>query len=232
MDSENQSENRQVFCEDAVAWLEKSPVQANCSFVASLPDISEFPSFSLTEWKNWFEETASLILSRTPDDGVAIFYQSDIKLDGEWVDKGFLCQRAAEKEGSKLLWHKIACRVPAGQASFGRCGYSHILCFSRTLKIDLASSTADVMPEIGEKLWPRGIGFESAMMIAEFVATRTTNRTIVNPFCGHGSMLAAANRVGLSAIGIERSTKRARASQEVDIQLSGKRWGDRGAKIS
>src|SRR5665648_409168 len=115
---------RSVLCEDAIAWLESKEIQTGCSMVTSMPDISEFPGYSLNDWKAWFVQTASLVLSRCPSDGVTIFYQSDIKFEGTWVDKGYLCQKAVESLGHELLWHKIVCRSPAGIATFGRPSYS------------------------------------------------------------------------------------------------------------
>ncbi len=150
--------SRSVFCEDALVWLNARDMQPGCSFVTSMPDISEFPGFSINEWKKWFIETASLVLSRTSDDGVTIFYQSDIKVDGVWVDKGYLCQKAAESLGHELLWHKIVCRSPAGIATFGRPSYSHMLCFSKNLKVEISKSLADVIPDLGDKTWQRGMG--------------------------------------------------------------------------
>jgi hypothetical protein len=217
---------RSVYCEDAIAWLERSPLLSGCSLVASMPDISEFPSYSLDEWKKWFIETAALILSRTPDEGVTVFYQSDIKSDGAWVDKGYLCQKAAESAGHELLWHKIASRVQPGQATFGRPGYSHILCFSKAARADAGKSSADILPDLGEKIWERGMGFEACVMIARFIAEQTETRTIVNPFCGHGSMLAAANALGLSAVGIERSAKRAEIARNLKANLKAKKWDE------
>ena len=178
------------------------------SVVTSLPDVSELPKLSLEEWIRWFQETAQLLLSRTPSDGVTVFYQSDIKPDGTWIDKSYLIHKAAELTEVPLLWHKIGCRVPPGKSSYGRVGYSHILAFSRTVS-GQTNSIPDVLPEIGEKSWERGMGSLAAKMITDFIAHQTTTRTIVNPFCGQGTVLAAAQQSGLSAIGIERSTKRA-----------------------
>jgi tRNA G10 N-methylase Trm11 len=42
-----------------------------------------------------------------------------------------------------------------------------------------------------------------------FVLGHTACRTIVDPFCGQGSILAAANAHGLDAIGVELSRRRA-----------------------
>ena len=215
---------RTVYCEDAITWLNSQQKLEGCSLVASMPDISEF-SLSLEEWKTWFMNTATLILSRCPDEGVTIFYQSDIKNQGTWVDKGYLCQKAAEALGHSLLWHKILCRSPAGLTTFGRPSYSHLLCFSKTLLLtDLSKSTADVVPDLGEKTWERGMGLTACLLIAKFVAEQTKCQTIVNPFCGEGSMLAAANYLGLNAIGIERSSKRAGKSRRQQIANDGKSW--------
>lgn len=192
--------------------------------VASLPDISEFPIFTLDRWKEWFVATAALILNRCSEDGVSIFYQTDIKLEGRWIDKSFLCQIAAEQSGHSLLWHKITCNAPSGVITHGRPSYSHILCFSKELQLDPAHATCDVLPLSGEKTWQRGMGVEATMMIAKFVKKHTTSHTIINPFCGMGSMLAAANAFGLHAIGIERSAKRVSSAQRIQLDLEKKTW--------
>jgi hypothetical protein len=210
---------RSVFCEDAISWLESKDIQTGCSLVTSMPDISEFHGYSLTDWKSWFIKTASLVMSRCPDDGVTIFYQSDIKMDGTWVDKGYLCQKAAEAMGHELLWHKVICRSPAGMPTFGRPAYSHMLCFSKNVKVDISKSTADVVPDLGEKTWQRGMGLEACLMAAKFIAEQTTSHTVINPFCGEGSMLAAANSCNLSAIGIERSPKRCDKARVLQLDL-------------
>ncbi len=209
---------------DAVEWLRAQTPCAGASFFASLPDYSEFPGRSLTEWKGWFRETAALILSRTPDDGVALFFQSDIKVDGAWVDKAFLCQQAAEASGHALLFHKIFCRAPVGTPTFGRPGYSHLLAFSRGVRAEVGRSTADVVEEVGEKTWVRGTGFRAATLACRFVAEETSTRFLVNPFCGEGAVLAVANSRGLHALGIERSPKRAEKARRLEVAADGRSW--------
>lgn len=215
---------RTVYCEDALSWLEKSQVLDGCSTVASLPDISEFTSYSLEQWSQWFINAAALIISKTPAELVSIFYQSDIKFEGAWVDKSYLCQKAAEQEGARLLWHKIACRAQPGQATYGRTGYSHVLCFSKKLRLDHKLSTADVLPDLGEKTWERGMGLNACIQIAKFIREQTTSTTLVNPFCGQGSMLAVANAYGLTAIGLERSASRAEIAKNLEVDLEQQRW--------
>lgn len=222
----SQHPQREVLCQDAIEWLKQQPVLTGCSLVGSLPDISEFQSFGLQQWKEWFISTAKLIFSRCPADGVVLFYQSDIKQDGVWVDKGYLCQKAAEEMGFELLWHRIACRFPAGTITFGRPAYSHILCFSQGVKPDLAKSTADVIPDLGDKTWVRGMGVEATIMMARFVAEQTQSQKLVNVFCGEGSMLAAANKFNLHALGVERSPKRAEKAMKLQLADDLKSWID------
>jgi hypothetical protein len=210
-------EHRTVHCVDAIAWLEAQPVLEGCSLIASLPDVSEFPQLSLEEWKRWFMRAARLVIERTPPEGVAIFYQSDVKKEGAWVDKGYLVSRAAEEASARTLWHKIVCRRPAGTVTFGRPAYSHLIAFSRGLSLDLARSSPDVLPEAGESLWTRGMGRLACELACRFVADQTSTRTVVNPFCGRGTVLATANDLGLRAIGIELSPKRARQSRTLSF---------------
>ncbi|HEY8208346.1 MAG TPA: DNA methyltransferase [Myxococcaceae bacterium] len=208
---------RTVYCEDALAWLGARPKLEGCSFVTSLPDASELPSLSPEQWERWFEDAAALVLSRCPDAGAAIFFQSDVKRDGRWIDKGRLVQRAAEREGVPLLFHQIVCRVAPGSPTHGRAGYSHLLGFSRGARYDLRYASADVLPEPGETTWTRGMGTRACEAACRFVLRHTATRTIVDPFCGHGTALAVANAMGMDAIGIEIARKRAQRARTLRI---------------
>lgn len=215
---------REVHCEDALVWLNHYIEKVPSSFLGSLPDISEFPGFTLNQWKDWFESTAELILSKTSQDGVTLFFQSDIKHEGIWIDKAYLIQKVAEKLGHQLLFHKIYCRAPAGTITFGRPAYSHMICFSKSVIPDLSKSTPDVIPDLGDKTWVRGMGLEASIHAAQFVLKQTKTRNLINPFCGEGSVLAAANFCGLSAIGIERSPKRAEKAKHLKVSADGSCW--------
>lgn len=172
---------------------------------------------TLDAWRRWFVEAAGLVLSRVPEDGVAVFYQTDIKVDRRWIDKGYLVQRAAEESGHALLWHKVVCRLPAGTATPGRPGWAHLLCFSRAVLPDLSRATADVLPTLGAMTWSRAMGLDAARMAVRFIRTQTRSHTVVDPFCGVGTALAAANEVGLHAVGVELGAKRARKARTLDL---------------
>jgi hypothetical protein len=208
---------RSVWCEDALPWLERNAPLAGCSLITSLPDVSGLSGLGLEEWRRWFVHAAELVLAATPDDGVTIFYQTDIKRNGTWVDKGYLCQRAADARGAALLWHRIVCRKPAGQDNPGRPAYTHLLCFSRGVRDHSARAYPDVLGSTGQMLWSQAMGLAACRLACEYVRSHTTTRTIVDPFCGLGSVLAVANVLGLDAIGVELGRKRAQKARSLAL---------------
>jgi len=207
--------NRSVHHADAITWLSQNNIK-DCSIVTSLPDISEFSKFSLDEWKSWFVKTATLVLSKSDPRGVVIFYQSDIKRDGVWIDKSYLCQKAAEESSAVLISHKIICRAPAGVDTNTKPGYSHLMCFSKQ-PMELKKNFADVLSDAGETTWTRGMGVEACKLACEFVLENTSTRTILDPFCGHGAVLAVANELGMDAIGIDHKLKYSKIAQELSV---------------
>ena len=126
---------------------------------------------------------------------------------------------ASRPTGHSLLWHKVVCRAAPGNITFGRPAYSHLLCFSRGLRLDLSKSTADVLPQAGEVTWTRGMGVQACLAACRYVLENTSTRTIVDPFCGHGSVLAVANWLGLDAVGVELSRKRAKKARALQMPL-------------
>ncbi len=212
--------SRLVHCTDALQWLAEQPVLRGCSMITSLPDWSELPGVSYEAWRDWFSRAAALVLARTPPDGAALFYQTDIKRAGGWVDKGYLVQRAADEAGHTQLFHKIVCRRTAGTVTYGRAAYGHLLGFSKQLKVDLGRSTADVLPDAGHMTWVRAIGLHACRAACAFVRDQTETRTIVDPFCGVGTILAVANSMGLDAIGVELNKKRAQKARGLSLSLT------------
>ena len=199
---------RSVHTGDAIAWLEQAALTAEQAIVTSMPDSSEL-RMDVAKWSQWFTSTARLICERVADDAVAIFFQTDVKLDGRWIDKAFLVQLGAQQAGTHLLWHKVVCRAPAGINTRARPAYAHLLCFSRNLRLDPKLGSADVLPALGEMTWPRAMGIAACEASAQFLLAHTQCRTVIDPFCGVGTMLAVANAYELDAIGIELSAKRA-----------------------
>ncbi len=211
---------RRIIEADAIGWLEANIAPPEASVVTSLPDISELP-LGFDAWRVWFIDAARRVLRWTPRDGVAIFYQSDIRHHAVWIDKGYLVMRAAEEEGVPLVWHKIVCRHPAGTIALGRPSYSHMLCFGRTPITKKPGP--DVLPDAGFAPWSRAMGTAACRVACRYLVENTTTRVVVDPFCGRGTVLAVANAMGLDALGVDISPKRCRAARTLLVDLDPQR---------
>jgi hypothetical protein len=180
---------------------------------------------------------------------VAVFIQTDVRHGGVWVDKAYLLQQAAEEGGHSLLWHKLACRVPPGALVTGvRAGYHHLLCFARGTQHSSSSSGGasgsstssatssssgsgsgsgsgsastipDVLLDAGGRTWARGTGAAACAAACRYLMRATRSLTVIDPFCGEGTVLAVANALGLSAVGVELSAKRARKAVALQVAL-------------
>lgn len=209
---------RQVHQGDGVGWLEQAELSPQHAVVTSLPDVSELPHLGFAGWREWFIATSALVCRQVSEGAVAVFYQTDIKREGRWIDKAFLVQLGAEAAGSHLLFHKVVCRAPAGTVTFGRPAYAHLLCFSRALLLEPGQSSMDVLPRMGEMPWARAMGVDACHAVARFLLARTPCRVVVDPFCGVGTMLAIANQHGLDAVGVELSLKRAERARTLVLK--------------
>ena len=204
---------RVVHTGDGVEFLRAARFPADHAIFTSLPDHSEVPTMGVAAWKTWFVETVALACRAVDDHGVAVFYQTDVKHDGRWIDKGHMVLSGADAAGSHALFHKIVCRVPAGMVTFGRPAYAHLIAVSREARLDPGKSTADVM-QLGKMTWARAMGSNACDAAIAFIAA-TGATTVVDPFCGQGTALAAANAAGLHAVGVELSKRRAAKARNI-----------------
>src|SRR5690606_557862 len=115
---------------------------------------------------------------------------------------------------------KIVCRRAPGITTFGRPAYAHLLCCSRSLTEAPGDATPDVLPELGEMSWSRGMGLQALHASLRWIAARTDTTCIVDPFCGEGSTLAAANALGFDAVGVELSRRRAARARQLTATVT------------
>jgi hypothetical protein len=210
---------RSVFHGDALEWLRANGPLDGASVVTSLPDLSELPALDLPGWQGWFEDAAVRTMNAVGDEGVAIFFQSDVRHGALWIDKGAMVSRAAERAGMRALFHKIVCRKPPGTVTIGRASYSHLIAFARTLCPSLRRTTADLLPEAGFKPGAKAMGVAACFDACRFVRDETATRTIVDPFCGFGTVLAVANALGMDAIGVDLSMRMCRRARTLRVDL-------------
>lgn len=202
---------------DGLAWLDEASLGPEHAIVTSLPDVSEFPQWDVPQWGDWFSDAVARCCERVHHNAVAIFYQTDIKREGAWIDKSYLLHRGAERAQAACLWHKIVCRVAPGLKTFGRPSYGHLMCFSRGVRLETSASTPDVLEGLGLMTWSRATPMTAAVAVCEFLRSLETPRVVVDPFCGRGTMLAVANHFGFDAIGIEISRKRVKKARSLTL---------------
>ena len=210
---------RLVVQAEALAWLREHAAEPGDAVVTSLPDLSELPALGPGSegWERWFVAAAADVLRWPGPGSVSLFFQSDIRHQGRWLDKAYLVQKAAESVGASLIFHRIVCRSAPGTLTQGRASYSHLLAFTTGAAVAPKRPAADVLPEAGDAPWSRGMGSKACVAACQFLLRETPARRVVDPFCGRGTVLAVANALGLDALGIEISAKRCRAARKLSV---------------
>ncbi len=208
---------RTVECADAIPWMRARGVIAGACAVTSLPDVSEV-GMALPAWRAWFLEAVRLVVAAVPAESAAIFFQSDIKRDGAWIDKGALVTRAAEDAGARILFHKIVCRRPPGMLTYGRPGYTHLIAVSRTMACPDVLPIPDVIADAGPQKWVRAMGVPAAAHAVRFAREQAGATVVFDPFCGVGTVLAVANALGLDALGVEKARKRCEQARALQVR--------------
>lgn len=183
---------REILEGDAFEILPALP--PHNTIVTSLPDAADL-GWPIPEWQSWFLEAARLCLEVTPGNGLTVFYQTDRKVDGEWLSKAGLLLGL----GRRLLWHKVVLRRPAGSRDLYRPGYAHLLAFSELGTVGRTS--ADV---IGPSKAETPDGMPGAAISYLLPYALRFGPAICDPFCGVAPLLARAERLPFARItGIE-----------------------------
>ena len=218
-DTHRKKPARDVQCADAIPWMQaRGKIEGACA-VTSLPDVSEF-RIALADWRTWFLRAVQLVVRSVSDESAAIFFQSDIKRDGRWIDKGALVVRAAEDAGAQVLFHKVVCRREPGLLTLGRPGYTHFIAVSRAMTCPDSLPIPDIVVDAGRLPWVRAMGIRAAAHAVRFARDQVRATTIFDPFCGVGTVLAVANALGLDGLGVEKSKKRCEQARLLSIHPS------------
>eukprot|EP00930_Biecheleria_cincta_P073894 TRINITY_DN61156_c0_g1_i1.p1 TRINITY_DN61156_c0_g1~~TRINITY_DN61156_c0_g1_i1.p1 ORF type:complete len:435 (+),score=67.34 TRINITY_DN61156_c0_g1_i1:79-1305(+) len=236
---------REVVCADAMEWLSRpGAIPAGALLFTSLPDMSEVQEFapSFEEWEAFFMEATKRVLLALPEGGVAVFYQTDVRLPGiGQVSKSYLVLHAASQvSGVRLKWHKIVHFGSVDKPTFSSIQYTHLLCFSRSrpsvqrvgaasqggkAEADQVSDLGSTIPDVLDRgAKPPGLrkgaccmGTNATAAVIKWAVRRLPGlNTVVDPFCGAGTVLAVANEFGLHAVGVDISPKRFKQAKQLD----------------
>lgn len=187
---------------DAFDWL---PANAGTgAVVAVLPDAAEV-NMAVDAWTEWFRVAAAACFAAST--GPTVFLQTDRKVGGRWIDKAALI---ADVANVPLLWHRIVLRRGVGATDIHRPTYSHLVAYGPGRPGRPAPDVIDG----GKRLWRDGIGVAAARFIADYLHAAGVPH-VLNPFAGHGTILAAAAAAGMDATGCELDPERAAIAARV-----------------
>jgi hypothetical protein len=216
---------RTVFCAEALAWLEEQ--ESLPSVLTSLPDITEVggPPLSIRDaqtYRDFLQNTTALITKKLRPGCVAVFCQTNSLFAGELIDKAACLTTGALSVGAPQLWHKILLRSDVGSVKPGKLpGFSSLLAYASPTDAGDSQLHArgPAFPDVfhrGDTAWSRAMGVDAALAACKFIKARGGDE-VLDCFCGTGTVLAAANHVGLSATGVDLSPKRVRHAKVMEV---------------
>jgi hypothetical protein len=182
------------------------------AIITSPPDAEEIGR-PVPAWAPWFADAVARALAAS--DGLAIFYVTDRRHDGELVSKAAICHARAAAAGFACLWHKVALRRGVGATDIHRPGYSHLVAFGKGRKPGVA--TPDVF-ERGDTLYANGTGLVAARVACAFAKGQA--KAIVDPFCGKGTIPAVAVALGVPAIGVDLDPAQCAAARNLRLKAA------------
>jgi hypothetical protein len=104
--------------------------------------------------------------------------------------------------------------------TMGRPGFTHLIAVSRAMKCPDVLPIPDVIVDAGRQPWVRAMGVRAAGHAVRFARDQVKATTVFDPFCGVGTVLAAANALGLDALGVEKARKRCEEARALMISRS------------
>lgn len=218
---------RDLVCADALEWLRPGAVPPRSLVLTGIPDVCEVQNFAPTKqaWEVWFARAAKSVLEALPPRCVAVFVQTDIReTGGGQVSKFALVLRAAaEVKGTKLLWHKVAHFGTVDESCQGCVKYSHLICFQQCPEEAEPEPVCGIPDVLWRGLKPRGLknavrcfGVNMTRVIILWASRQLGVETVVDPFCGAGTVCAIGNALGLHAIGVDISPRRVKQAGVLD----------------
>jgi hypothetical protein len=200
-----------IVCADSFEWLPANRDQG--SIVTSLPDASEIGIEDLNKYEKWVRRAATECFLSASEGCPVIFIQTDRRKGGRQFSKANLLMNIAQELGWFLLWHKIELSAEVGKSSLYRPTFRHMLCFGRG-KMSAGQATPDVIPP-SKRLYDMAFGFAAARVAVEFC--KKFSNGVLDPFCGYGTTLHAAEELGMDSVGVDIDQKVCEVAKKSDI---------------
>jgi hypothetical protein len=163
-------------------------------------------------WRNWFGDALRLAMVASGPVFPAIFYVTDRRYDSRLVSKAAMVFEAAEGMRRGILWHKIALRRDVGKVDLFRPTFSHVIAVGGA-SCRPGPQSPDVFQR-GKTLYANGMGCEAARFAVRHVASAGI---VYNPFCGRGTVLAAADEVNIDSLGVDNDEAQVRFAEVANL---------------
>lgn len=200
---------RTIIHDDCLNWIKTQEVLQNV--VTGICDQSE-TTMNIDEYLVFFNDVADEIFKKLAPKGYAIFIQTDRKYNKQVLSKAFMLMTIAYEHNVKLIWHKIVMHRPG--TDLHRPSYAHMLCFSKSGTTGAA--TPDVI-QPSKRVYKNGTPINAAIVALEFIKKYSDSNVVIDLFVGRGTIVAIANKMGLSAIGIDIDKEQVEAATKLII---------------
>jgi len=182
---------------DSLVWLkDQKPFKA---IITSLPDKEEV-GMSELGWVQWLHHACELLAEKVDENGIIFFYQMNRRINGRLIDKNFLISRVFIGAGYNKIIEKVCLKQKVGTINPFRPTYTNLFAFSKSIRA--GKSTADVI-FAGQMLYKNAMGSNAIQYCLDFIRTNVKTNTILDPFCGQGSILLGAKSKFFEGIGVD-----------------------------
>lgn len=215
--------SREIHQADGLAWCEQH--QNVGAVVTSLPDPENiiFPEGSEYVGKpwHWFRAAIRASAQACHPEAPLVFRQTDRRDNGTHSKAHLLFDvLLADSSPYRLLWHKIVLHQDPETTDLHRPTFAHLLAFGQKGVKPGGGHTR--FPDVlrpGDKLYQNGMGLATAERLVQFAARRDT--TIVDPFCGRGTVPALADALGYHGVGVDLDPEQVAYAQDLRLSRPG-----------
>ena len=196
-----------IICADAMEWLETK----KCAAIFTSPPDAEEIGHPVEAWAPWFRGAIALCFAACS--GPLVFYVTDRKSGGRLHSKAAMVLAEADQAGVRMAWHKIALRRDVGQTDLHRPTFTHLLAFNGAP----GKASPDVIQR-GKTVYPNGTGLVAARVGVEWVKKQVPS--LLDPFCGQGTIPAVAEALGLTATGVDIDEAQCAKARALTLRLA------------
>jgi len=201
---------RKVICGNSLNLLNNyENVKA---IITSLPDMEEIGETKIYKYHLWLFVACEKLRNSIDENGVIFFYQTNRKYKGTLIDKNSLITSQFIPYEFNKVFEKIILRKEPETIDRYRPTYTTLTAFSKTLKA--GQPTPDIIHR-GNMMYKNAMGENAIKVCLDFVKKNVETDTILDPFCGRGSVLRLANFYGYNAIGIDIDPKQCEIAKNI-----------------